>query len=86
MPDTELEQSQSSQTAEFKAPEKLANPGQTLEQSLGKLAKFGGFEFLEGAIDGASSLNPERKARKNIFLTEAGKKQEREDLKKKLGL
>ncbi len=82
----ELEQSQSSQTAEYKAPEKLANPGQTLEQSLGKLVKYGGFEFLEGAIDGASSLNPERKARKNIFLTESGKKQEREDLKKKLNL
>jgi len=86
MPDTELEQSQSSQAAEYKAPEKLANPAQTLEQSLNKLVKFGGFEFLEGAIDGASSLNPERKARKNIFLTESGKKQEREDLKKKLML
>ena len=84
MADMELEQS--AQTAEYKAPEKLANPGQTLEQSLGKLAKFGGFEFLETAIDGVASLNPERKARKNIFLTEAGKKQEREDLKKKLAL
>ena len=84
MADTELEQS--AQVGEYKSAEKLANPAQTLEQSVAKLAKFGGFEFLELGIDGLASLNPERKARKNIFLTEAGKKQEREDLKKKLAI
>jgi hypothetical protein len=84
MADTAVEQL--SQSAEFKMPEKLANPAQTLEQSLSKLGKFGGFDFLESGIDGVASLNPERKARKNIFLTEAGKKQERQDLKKKLTL
>jgi len=82
MPDTELQQAP--QTAEYQMPEKLANPVQTMEQSLAKLGKFGGFDFLEAGIDGVASLNPERKARKNIFLSEAGKKKEREDLKKKL--
>ena len=72
MSDTSLQQS----TGEvaYKTPERLANPSQTLEQSLNKLGKYGGFEFLEAGIDGLASLNPERKARKNIFLTEEGKK------------
>lgn len=57
-----------------------------LEVSISKLAKAGGFVFLESTIDGVQNLNPERKARKQIFLTEAEKKQEREALKKKLQL
>lgn len=72
------------QSAEFKMPERLENPAETLDSSLNKLAKFGGFEFLETGIDGIASMNPERKARKNIFLTESEKKQERADLKKKM--
>jgi hypothetical protein len=50
------------------------------------LAKYGGFDLLEGAVEGAQNLNPERKARRNIFLTEAGKKSERDKLKKILSL
>ncbi len=50
------------------------------------MAKLGGFDFLESAIDGVQGLNPERKARKQIFLTDAAKKKERADLKKKLEL
>src|ERR1041384_4139193 len=65
---------------------RIEQPAQVLDQSLGKLAKFGGFDFLEAGIDGVQSLNPERKARKNIFLTDSSKKKEREDLKKKLNL
>ncbi len=75
---------QSAAGAEYKMPEKLANPTQSLEQSINKLAKMGGFDFIENAIDGAQNLNPERKARKKIFLTDAEKKAEREDLKKKM--
>lgn len=50
------------------------------------LAKYGGFDLLEATIEGAQNLNPERKARRNIFLTEAGKKTERDKLKKILSL
>jgi len=80
----DTEQQRPTQGAEYKMPGQSANPSQTMEQSLSKLAKFGGFDFLESGIEGVASLNPERKARKNIFLTEGGKKKEREELKNKL--
>ncbi|WP_339887622.1 DUF5458 family protein [uncultured Flavobacterium sp.] len=58
----------------------------SIEQSLEKFIQFGGFDLLEGSIEGVQNLNPERKARKNIFLTESNKKAERETLKKVLKL
>ena len=42
----------------------------TLEQNLDSFLQYGGFDLLEGAIEGVQNLNPERKARKNIFLSE----------------
>lgn len=48
------------------------------------LLKFGGFELLESAIEGAQNLNPERKARREIFLSEATKQGDRDTLKKSL--
>ena len=38
--------------------------------ALDKLKEYGGFAFLENIIDGFSNLNPTRKARRNIFLTD----------------
>ncbi|OBQ56618.1 DUF5458 family protein [Tamlana sp. s12] len=58
---------------------------QVLENS-NALAQFGGFDLIESAIDNVQNLNPERKARKKIFLSENGKKQEREDLLKVLNI
>lgn len=55
-----------------------------LEHSIQKLAKAGGFMFLESTIDGIQNLNPERKARKQIFLSDNAKKEERAALKKRL--
>lgn len=52
----------------------------------GKLAKFGGFKVFGNSIKGTDNLNPELKARKKIFLTDATKKAERENLKKTLSL
>lgn len=40
--------------------------------------------FLESTIDGVQNLNPERKARKQIFLSDTSKKEERAALKKRL--
>ena len=57
-----------------------------LESSLGKLVKAGGFSFLESVIDGLPNMNPERKARKNIFMTDPEKGPEREQLKKRLNV
>jgi hypothetical protein len=86
MADTSMQQGAESQDLAYKAPENVAAPSETLDQSLLKLAKYGSFDFLESAIDGVQGLNPERKARKSIFLTDSNKKQERADLKKKLQL
>ena len=61
-------------------------PEELLSNSLKQLEKVGGFDMLESAIDGVQNLNPERKARKKIFLTEAARKGEREELKKVLEL
>jgi hypothetical protein len=58
----------------------------SLEQSTQALLKVGGFDLLETTIDGASNLNPDKKARKKIFLSEASKKADRKQLKKRLAL
>ncbi len=62
----------------------VENPAQFLKESSDKLVKFGGFDLLEACIEGTQNLNPERKARKRIFLTEMNKKEDRETLKKTL--
>ncbi len=58
----------------------------SLEKSTEKLVKYGGFDLLETVIEGVSNLNPTRKARKTIFLSESSKKEERKQLKKRLEL
>lgn len=55
-----------------------------LETSLNTLVKAGGFDFLEAVVDGADNMNPVRKAKRNMFLTESGKKEQRKELKKKM--
>jgi hypothetical protein len=57
-----------------------------LDENLKGLEKYGSFDLLESAIDNVQNLNPERKARKKIFLEEAGKKDERAQLEKTLNL
>lgn len=70
----------------LKVGEKIAESTQTLDESCAKLAKYGGFSILETTLDGVQNLNPEKKARKKIFLTEQAKATERADLKKRLHL
>jgi hypothetical protein len=65
---------------------KIKNPAEILDQSIDQLATVGGFDLLEMAFEGVQNMNPERKARKKIFLTESSKKPERESLKKILEL
>ncbi|HRH64971.1 MAG TPA: DUF5458 family protein [Bacteroidia bacterium] len=82
----EESQQQQQQQSQSKERERVANPAQVLEESANKLAKYGGFDAFESVIEGVQNLNPERKARKKIFLTESDKKQERESIKKSLQL
>ncbi|HTE27507.1 DUF5458 family protein [Flavitalea sp.] len=56
----------------------------TVEQATAALIKYGGFAIVETTIDGAQNLNPEKKARKKIFLSEESKKEERSALKQRL--
>lgn len=58
----------------------------SLEKSLDKLVRYGGFDLLEASIENVQNVNPERKARRKIFLTESNKKKERDTLKKTLEL
>lgn len=85
---SEQENIQKSQSPEFKESEKtkVENPSQLLEDSCNQLVKYGGFDFMESLIDGVQNLNPEKKARKKIFLSETDKKASRETLKKSLNL
>jgi hypothetical protein len=62
----------------------IGKPAESLEEHLKKLEKFGGFDLFESAIDNIQNINPERKARKKIFLEESARKAEREALKKTL--
>ena len=52
--------------------------------ALDKLKEYGGFTFLENIIDGFSNLNPSRKARRNIFLSDAQWENERKVLANRL--
>ena len=72
--------------AQFKEVEVQSQDKPGLEQSITSLAKFGGFDFLEAIVDGADNLNPVRKAKRTIFLTDASKKDQRQQLKKKMHL
>lgn len=60
--------------------------GVSSTSSLDKLKEYGGFAFLENIIDGFSNLNPTRKARRNIFLTDEQWAGERKMLENRLNV
>jgi hypothetical protein len=66
----------------------VETPAQSLSltELCDQLIDFGGFELIETAIDGAKVMNPESKARKNIFLSESSRVKDREKLKKQLNM
>ena len=82
----EKEQAQGGAPTATKEAPALDNPKKVLEESTDELIEYGGFELIESSVDGAKVMNPEGKARKNIFLNEAAKKGERKKLKKQLQL
>ncbi|HEY5750135.1 MAG TPA: DUF5458 family protein [Chryseolinea sp.] len=61
-----------------------AKESSLLEKNLTRLDKYGGFDLLEMSIENVQNLNPVRKARRKIFLSEKSKEKERETLKKTL--
>lgn len=84
MANEEIKSEESS--ASYKEGQKQQTSLAPLEESLNTLAKSGGYDFLEAIVDGADNLNPQRKAKKNIFLTDTNKKAQRAELKKKMNM
>ncbi|RIV25431.1 type VI secretion system contractile sheath protein TssC [Fibrisoma montanum] len=68
--------------------ERTITPTRSFDQNIQQLQqlRFGGFKLLETTIDGADNLNPERRAKKNIFLKEESRQEDREALKQRLEL
>lgn len=62
----------------------LPEPKAVLEKSIENLDKFGGFDLLDGLIDGIENMNPNLKAAKDIFLTESDFAGQRENMKNEL--
>jgi hypothetical protein len=79
MAEKEIEQGQTKEAA-------FASKDVNLKDSVSKLVKFGGFKAIEGAIKGTANLNPETKAKREIFLKDSTKKKDREALKNTLNL
>ena len=66
--------------------QKIKKESVSLEKLVDKLARYGGFDLLETSIENVQNINPERKARRKIFLTEKNKQKDRETLAKTLEL
>lgn len=82
----ELKKEELGQPVELREREKIENPAALLQDSLGGLDKFGGFQLLKGLIKGVENMDPRRKAVKNIFLTDAAYGESRKKLKNELEL
>lgn len=74
-------QTTETQVLETKTPVQLG-----IDSLVEKLARYGGFDLLETSIENVQNINPDRKARRKIFLTEKSKEKERQTLKKTLEL
>lgn len=81
------EQKQENQTPrlELKERQKVENPTELLQNSLGGgLMKLGGFQIIKDLIKEAENMDPKRKAVKNIFLTDDFYEEERAILRNQL--
>ena len=82
----ELKKEALNEGLELKEREKIANPAGLLQESLGGLDKFGGFQLLKGLIKGVENMDPRRKAVKSIFLSDSAYTDARKKLKNELEL
>ena len=82
-PDNEKKQQQAATAASVQ----VSSQGKVASvPAIDRLKEFGGFSFLENIIDGYSNMNPNRKARRNIFLTDKQWDAERRALARCLGV
>lgn len=64
----------------------IANPAELLQNSIGGLDKFGGFQLIKGLIKGVENMDPRRRAIKNVFLTDSAYADARKRLRNELSL
>lgn len=74
------------QAAESQQQGQQQQSGQLKGNPIAELNKIGGFGFVESVVDGIANMNPTRKARKEIFLTDNNKTDERKELLQKINL
>ncbi len=86
MSDTLLQQEVQGKDELFKQAEQLQNPDELLSNSLDALDSFGGFDLLEGLVDGLDNMNPTNRAAKNIFLEESDFSEQRTQMKNDLAI
>ncbi|GAB3203339.1 hypothetical protein ABID22_000893 [Pontibacter aydingkolensis] len=80
-----MEQEEVLKTPELEAVQvERSAPALEINELCDQLAEYGGFELIETSIEGAKVMNPESKARKNIFLSESSREKDRLKLKKQL--
>ena len=73
------------QTKADARPSTALSRGATLP-GIGALSAYGGYAFIESFLEGSQNLNPDRKARKKIYLSDPTKETDRAVLKEKLKL
>lgn len=74
------------QAAESQQHNQQQQTGRPKGNPLEELNKIGGFGFIESVVDGIANMNPTRKARKEIFLNDGNKTDERRELLQKINL
>lgn len=77
---------QQAEAAEKIKPAKKAGAEASVNEPVARLAKFGGFNFLESTVEGIAAMNPERKARKKAFLVEENSRAQRSGLRDRINL
>lgn len=74
------------QAAEGQQHNQQQQAGRPKGNPLEELNKIGGFGFIESVVDGIANMNPTRKARKEIFMNDGNKSDERKELLQKINL
>ena len=80
--DSKLQAAESQQQQNSQQQQSGKPKGNPIEE----LSKLGGFGFIESVVDGIANMNPTRKARKEIFLNDSNKIEERKELLQKINL
>lgn len=80
----EEQQHKSVETAYTEPTKQQAASSQSLEESLKALSALGGFNFITTTVDGIRELDPGKRAKKDIYLSEEDTKADRIELLKRL--